>query len=229
MEDTSAHKALFRNDSTTGSGRYFLIRDDGLTNTAQTVANYGFATLTGMNNYTGSTIATLAPLIPFPRTIDGTDRHSDTFYGVVVPKGSHATSPWIVIADEYTCYVLVNGAGTSSFGTGSMKMFTFGDVVKFGDVSNLPRAYVAGAGFYGVQNGYSYLKSPGLKIDANSTGAYQIEGYLEHSITNASGSVGYYGFIPTYWRINGSCSRTDRDRGEPRRRTKNLYAFRYRK
>lgn len=199
LEDTVNKKAMFRNSTSTsgsgyvGSGRYFVFRDDGQQYISQGANRFYAATITGANNYTDINTLTL----PFPRTISGTDRHNDLFYGMEVLKGTNAASPWIVIADEYTCYLITTASGNSTLTPAFSKLMGFGDVVKFGNVDNNPKAFVGGA-MFATDGDIKYHPSLGLGMNLNN-GAPTIQGYLEHSITNNSGSVSFYTLLPEYW------------------------------
>jgi hypothetical protein len=189
--DTSANDKLFRNSATNGSGRYFRVKDDGLQQYGQSTPDYTTATITGAQNYT--TISDL--IVPFPRTITGTDRHNSTYYGCCIHKtfnqtGASKVFPWRIIADDSTCYLLISPfaadgsaitADTST--TDSLKLYAFGDFERLQNVSNHPRAFV-GPNLFSASTA-----TPDGHTIATSIG---LGGYLEHCLESTSASTLYY-------------------------------------
>jgi hypothetical protein len=186
LEDTLNKKAMFRNNSTTGSGRYFVIKDDGQQYIGQGANKYDRATIMGGKNYID--INTLETT--FPRTITGANRHSDTHYGTICIKGPNANSPWILIADEYTCYLITAKLDETSFSYHINALTCFGDVLPFANVDSNPVAFVAGA-MFATDSDMQYTQVPG--------GAGGIDGHIENSIVNVGESTTYYGLLPDYW------------------------------
>lgn len=181
---------LLRNDSTDGSGRYFRIKDDGLQENGQSVADYQTATITGANNYTD--INTLT--IPFPRTISGDNQHSSTYYGCTIFKTSANNGtdnrPWRIVADNRTCYLFIGineGTNTSitamtmpSYG---LKVYGFGDIGLLTNVTGHPEAFVSPKVFSSFSGWSTYNQS------LVSIG---LGGYMEHPLDNASSSTRMY-------------------------------------
>lgn len=173
-ELTSGNNCILRNSPTNGSGRYFRIKDDG----AQQLFNSGvyyIATLQGGSGYTD--IDTM--INPFPRTITGSNRHSDTYYGECVYKAQGGA--WTVIADDATCYYIWHKSSSLGY-----YVTGFGDLLRVGNISNFPCAFIRGCGFRDGTNEVSnYYSGLGL-FDKG------LRGYLEYPITGGSDSTLLY-------------------------------------
>jgi hypothetical protein len=187
----NANDKLLRNNATDGSGCYFRIKDDGYQENTQGTASYQTATITGAKDYTD--INTL--IIPFPRTITGDNRHSNTYYGGVIFKTSASngtdTRPWRIIADSTTCYLFLanNGANNSSITSndysGSLRVYGFGDLGLLNNVVGYPRGFVAP----GIFSAYSSWWIDAFCASIASVG---VSGYMEHPLDNSTKSTQMY-------------------------------------
>lgn len=179
LEIDGANDILVRN---VGSLSVFRIKDDGFQEITQSTPNYNLATITGAQEF--DTIITNL-LIPFPRTITGQDRHSNTYYGVTIVKNllSDANITWIVVADENTCYLLTpistdTGFNSSTAGA-NVNMFGFGDFKLLGNITSNPKGFVHGCNFAAAI--YTGFATPGLAEG----------GYMEHSLDSNAGTRFY--------------------------------------
>lgn len=185
----NTHVILLRN--TSGSGRYFKIKDDGYPQVTTTTPTNLWATITGAANY--SDINSL--ITPFPRTVTGTDLHSTTWYGAPVQKPNYTTTPWILIADEKTCYfiydrfALAQDATNSGYPNtgGSNVVIAFGDLKPLGNVTSNPVAFVQTQKF----DVETYNDTTELFGINNS-----IQGYLEHSLYDVTKSTKFICALP---------------------------------
>jgi hypothetical protein len=127
-------------------------------------------------------------ITPYPRTITGTDRHSNTYYGIPWRKANSASLPctWKIIADNTTCYFIIKHEATtnSAFTTtdvtgGQMYAYGFGDLSRLANVVNNPRGFVSGTDMSG-QAAQLLINTP------NAT-----TGYMEHPLTGGSQSTLY--------------------------------------
>lgn len=201
-EIDNTNDILLRNSATDGSGTYYRIKDDGYQQTTQVAANYGLATITGAKGYTS-----ISELItPYPRTITGSERHSNTYYGVPWAKASSASLPttWKIVADSTTCYFFCKHGVTvnNSFGANSISdpftyAYGFGDLGLLANVVTNPKGFVSGDRF----NGWAQAL-----FQEND---YDTVGFMEHPLTGGSqstrymtrGSVGVmYRGSPPSWR-----------------------------
>lgn len=158
-EDAGNYKAIFRNDSVNGSGRYFRIQDNGRIAADGAGSYYAQdracnAALVGMHSY--SDINT--PVMPFPRVMAGGDYHNAYAYGVSIRKSYTTTNPtyvkpWIVIADSRTCYLITfpyegnsTTIPTTNDSANSRGITAFGDLKAFNPASaNVAKSFVMGS------------------------------------------------------------------------------------
>lgn len=161
LDDPGSNRTIFRNDFATGSGRYWLVKDDGILKTTNATGDNhaGACSIKGCASFTN--IDTTAG--DFPRCVTGTDLHFATDYGIhptwwspMYSGGSWSNFPnpatpinWVVIADEATAWFLTfptNHPGVSTFPTVSAFNLTFiGDVEPLNPSAGLPRAMTIGA------------------------------------------------------------------------------------
>lgn len=151
---SGTNKVIFANTT----GKYYRIQDNGRTDTNDTTVQGNIAALCGITTYTDIDNF----LQPYPRVISGGDIYSARSYGVTIQKRkmhdvnpSH-TSPWIVVADERTCYLITgwttnNTNATSDLWTTSRGVCGFGDLELFnsGDTVSA-NAFVMGGTLVGV-------------------------------------------------------------------------------
>jgi len=155
LDDPVNFMTVFRNATTTnakghtGSGYYWRVKDDGAPTTNDTTGSYmGAAAITGAKAFTDIN----TPVIPFPRTITGGDVHSTTAYGSLsvwislnrnvtflnsTNQYATATSnpassfPWMVVADEFTAYIVTapfGAHGSSILSEGALQFLVIGDL-----------------------------------------------------------------------------------------------------
>lgn len=141
---SGTNKAIFQNSPTLGTGTYYRIQDNGLTKVSYSTVQGNIASLCGMTSYTNID----TPTLPFPRVIAGGDYHSSDSYGVTIQKRKEHdvnpsyTAPWIVVADERTCYLITGWASANTndpahlwttsrgiYGFGDLGLFNTGDTV----------------------------------------------------------------------------------------------------
>jgi hypothetical protein len=149
---SGTNKAIFRNSNTLGTGTYYRIQDNGLTKTNYATVQGNIASICGMTSYTDID----TPTLPFPRVLAGGDYHSTLSYGLTIQKRKEHdvnlayTAPWIVIADERTCYLITgwtsaNTNATSNIWTTSRGVYGFGDLEMFNAADAISaRAFVFG-------------------------------------------------------------------------------------
>ncbi len=185
LEDAANYKIIFRNNSTTGSGRYFRIQDNGRVSSRTDSAYFTSdrncnATIVGMQNYTDIN----TPVVPFPRVLSGGDLETGDIYshGVVIRKTGTITNPsytrpWMIIADNRTCHLITfskDDASTTALSTavdnnsGLAKHYQR-NVTSFGDIKlyNPSNTTTARAFIYTAQS----LGNPDVRIGGNSQGA----------------------------------------------------------
>lgn len=148
-------KAIFQNDTITGSGRYFRVQDNGRVVSGSTTYHNEdrpcVASICGMHSYDGAD----NPAQPFPRVIAGGDYHNSNSTGVTIRKrynnnGNH--TPWMVVADNRTCYLFTvdHNVNTKTWpqpnSSTSLKYVNgFGDVKAFNPTNTIvPKAFVLG-------------------------------------------------------------------------------------
>lgn len=210
IEDAPNFKIIFRNDSVTGSGRYFRFQEDGYCTFDPAMSTYyksnvftNMAHLVGCTSY--SDIDT--PVLPFPRVLAGGTLHDVYAYGVGIAKTrsnttpSGNTLPWMIVADNRTCHLfLTSSAGSSTVLPTDFepdRTYKQRGVVSFGDVrsfapnnSVLAKAFVKGGD----------LRAFNFRTSGNYEGVYSASGmpllipfddtcYLDSSYEGSSKTV----------------------------------------
>lgn len=208
IEDAPNFKIIFRNDSSTGSGRYFRFQEDGYCSfdPAQS-AYYRGNTFTHMAHLCGcrsySDINT--PVAPFPRVLAGGTLHDSYAYGVGIAKSLDATSPtnarpWMIVADNRTCHIFTTSATVASTSMPTSNSVPRGEnrrcVVSFGDFRSIAPGNVSLAQSF-VMGGE--LRSFNVATAGTNEGAYNGSGhpvpkpnrtcYLDSSLENSANTV----------------------------------------
>jgi len=210
IEDAPNFKIIFRNDSVTGSGRYFRIQDDGYVTFDPAMSTlYRGNTFTHMAHLVGcssySDIDT--PVLPFPRVLAGGTLHDTYAYGVGIAKTKNKDAPsgnalpWMIIADNRTCHLIISSSAgpTTVLPTDFEPDRTYKQrgVVSFGDVRSfapgntiLAKAFVKGG----------RLRAFNVLTGGNNEGAFDASGmpllspfsvdcYLDSSLEGSSKTV----------------------------------------
>jgi len=160
LEDTVNHKAIFRNNSGSGSGRYWRVCNDARPTAAQAVgSNHGIVTIKGCA--AASTVDTTTG--DFPRAVTGTDLHftselgiyQNMWYSAVDILGTPSSPPvittvipWVIVADEQTAWIFTypydfaGGVGITHLS--NVSITCIGDVNRIGPNTSLPRAITLG-------------------------------------------------------------------------------------
>jgi hypothetical protein len=209
---SGTNKVIFQNTT----GKYYRIQDNGLTDANYATVQGNIASICGVTTFTGIDNF----LQPYPRVISGGDIYSARSYGVTIQKRkmhdvnpSH-TSPWIVIADERTCYLITgwttnNTNATSDLWTTSRGVYGFGDIELFnsGD-TNSADAFVMGGslvsvGWFSGPITTDYREySIGYLYNANHMGDRI---FLNKSQENGAHSVAGRLYGQMYNRYGGDC------------------------
>lgn len=174
-EDAGNYKLLLRNDSVTGSGRFYFVKEDGVLSTDPSLLSayldnswVNIATICGARGYSDINSLTL----PFPRLNNGPSLINSYNYGLSIQKGYNKSSgptnarPWMIIADNRTCHLITTSAtdATTSLPTTNTtpKDQKMRGVTSFGDLRSLnpsntfiPKAFILGGaiGGFGVATG----------------------------------------------------------------------------
>lgn len=155
LEDAPNNKIIFRNSAANGTGRYFRFQENGVMYNGHGGGADQIAVMRGCESYTD--IDTTAGNFP---NVDGADTSDDsTYYGVSVFKASADNNagpyPWIVFADDRTCYVYISyykPGYTDPFDSAMAdadyrNIVAFGDFTPFNDIVDPYAAMVIGNGF----------------------------------------------------------------------------------
>lgn len=196
LDDYAANKSyIFRNDPINGTGRYFVLRDDGniYVNGAQSSPN--IALIHGCESY----INISSTLGNFPN-LNG-DLNPDTYMTSMRAPQIYksfamdaSVRPWIVVADERTCHVFTQPGWSSSdpFGKDPSLSYSsyYQSVVSFGDIRTRtgisdPNGAYIGAINQGDYN-ISYTEIVGYKRSLSGP----VDGFfLNRSIEGTTGAV----------------------------------------
>ena len=230
LEDAANYKIIFRNDSTTGTGRYFRIQDNGRVS-ARTDNSYFTsdrncnATLVGMQSYTDID----SPAIPFPRVIAGGDLEVNDIYsyGVLIRKSGTTTNPtysrpWMIIADNRTCHLITyskDDASTTTLSTGvdyNNAINNQRNVTSFGDIrlynpsnTTTASAYIWTAqsiGSLDVITVGNYSGTVQTFGPGPGTGSFGIGGYVFLDRSSETSSHAVHGEARILYSSPGTCS-----------------------
>lgn len=163
-----------------GSQTYYRIRDNGIHQSTDTTEVNTIATVTGALDY----LSMDELLTPFPRTVTGINRHSNTWYGTPFPRGrlDSDAAHWILIADKSTCYWVHSRSELTSWT--STKCYAFGDIGLLANIVTHPKSIVAGGDFLSSSSDAYWYSLDSLLTANQSSGKF-----LSHSLTDGAASI----------------------------------------
>lgn len=179
LEDAPNNKIILRNNSVSGTGRYFRLQDDGFLYSGHAGGKPSMAVMRGCESFTDID----ATAGNFPNIAGDANADSATYYGVAIIKKSSNTSvnpsPWAVWADDKTCYLMISYSEDNKTDphdqtvsdTLQRNFLGFGDFKTMAGAIDANAAFIIGNGFNSsVASSFNYFGS--CDDDGNINGHY---------------------------------------------------------